>query len=142
MAANKISQSYTMEQFIALGKAVSVTYDKYSFKEILSNGTEISILNVVNDYMREIKEECVTVKLSDTEAKKYRYKPKLLCYDVYGAQEVYFVILLINGIIDVKEFDFTTLLMPTKDKLNQYLSDIYNAEYRYIKDYNGTHGTA
>ena len=50
----KPSESYTMEQFISLGRKVSLTYDRYSFKELLSNGTEISILNVVNDYMLEI----------------------------------------------------------------------------------------
>lgn len=136
------SQSYTMEQFIALGKAVVLTYDKYSFKEILSNGTEISILNVVNDYIREMKESSLLIRFSEDEYRKYRYKPKLLCTDVYGSPELYYVILLINGIIDVKEFDYKSLYMPTKDALNTFMSAIYNAEYKYIRDYNGAHGTA
>ena len=71
----KPSESYTMEQFISLGRKVSLTYDRYSFKELLSNGTEISILNVVNDYMREIKENSLLVKFSENEYRKYRFKP-------------------------------------------------------------------
>lgn len=138
----KPSESYTMEQFISLGRKVSLTYDRYSFKELLSNGTEISILNVVNDYMREIKENSLLVKFSENEYRKYRFKPKILSYDVYGTQDLYYVILLANGIIDEKEFDFTELLMPTTDTMNTYMSAIYNAEYRYIKEYNSAHGTA
>lgn len=138
----KPSESYTMEQFISLGRKVSLTYDRYSFKELLSNGTEISILNVVNDYMREIKENSLLVKFSENEYRKYRFKPKILSYDVYGTQDLYYVILLVNGIIDEKEFDFTELLMPTTDTMNTYMSAIYNAEYRYIKEYNSAHGTA
>lgn len=138
----KPSESYTMEQFISLGRKVSLTYDRYSFKELLSNGTEISILNVVNDYMREIKENSLLVKFSENEYRKYRFKPKILSYDVYGTQDLYYVILLANGIIDEKEFDFTELLMPTTDTMNTYMSAIYNAEYKYIKEYNSAHGTA
>lgn len=138
----KPSESYTMEQFISLGRKVSLTYDRYSFKELLSNGTEISILNVVNDYMREIKENSLLVKFSENEYRKYRFKPKILSYDVYGTQDLYYVILLVNGIIDEKEFDFTELLMPTTDTMNTYMSAIYNAEYKYIKEYNSAHGTA
>lgn len=138
----KPSESYTIEQFISLGRKVSLTYDRYSFKELLSNGTEISILNVVNDYMREIKENSLLVKFSENEYRKYRFKPKILSYDVYGTQDLYYVILLANGIIDEKEFDFTELLMPTTDTMNTYMSAIYNAEYKYIKEYNSAHGTA
>lgn len=138
----KPSESYTMEQFISLGRKVSLTYDRYSFKELLSNGTEISILNVVNDYMREIKENSLLVRFSENEYRKYRFKPKILSYDVYGTQDLYYVVLLVNGIIDEKEFDFTELLMPTTDTMNTYMSAIYNAEYRYIKEYNSAHGTA
>ena len=135
------SQSYTMEQFISLGKATSVTYDKYSYKDLLSNGTEIAVLNVVNDYMREFKDAAVTVNLTTDEYRKYRYKPKLLCYDVYGSQELYWVILLLNGIIDIKDFNYESLLMLTRDDMNTLMSAIYNAEYKYMDSYNADHGT-
>lgn len=140
--SSKPSQAYTMEQFISLGKTVTISYDKFSFKEILSNGTEISILNVVSDYINEMKQYAIPVKLSDKEYSKYRFKPKLLCHDVYDSPELYYVILLLNGIIDIKEFDFDTVLMLSKDNMNAFMSAIYNAEYKYIADYNGSHGTA
>lgn len=140
-SASKPSNSYTMEQFIALGRGVSVTYDSYSYKELLSNGTEISVLNVINDYMPELKDMALNVTLSDDEYRKYKYKPRLLCYDIYGNTEVYYIILLLNGIIDIKEFDFRTLKMLKKDDMENALSAIYNAEKKYIDKYNSTHGT-
>ncbi len=133
--------TYTLEAFITSGANVSITYDKLSFKERLSNGTEISILNVVNDYLPEIKALSSYVTLSDAEYQKYKYKPKLLCYDVYGNTEIYFVILLLNGIIDVKEFDMQSFRMLKVDRMNTVLSYIYNAEKTYISSYNADKGT-
>lgn len=140
-STSKPSNSYTMEQFIALGRGVSVTYDIFSYKEILSNGTEIGVLNVINDYMIEIKDFIVTVYLDEKEYRKYRYKPKLLCNDIYGNPELYYIILLLNGIIDVKEFDMQYIKMLRKDDMNDILTAIYNAEKKYIDDYNSAHGT-
>ena len=36
---NNLEKTYTMQQFIALGKYVTISYDKFSYKDLLSNGT-------------------------------------------------------------------------------------------------------
>lgn len=133
--------TYTLNDFIKAGKMTTVDYDNFSYKDLVSNGTEVSILNVVNDYMREIKEQAVTVKLSTEEYLKYRYKPKLLCRDVYGNGELYYVIMLLNGRIDVKDFDTDILLMLRVESMNTLLTQIYNAEYKWMNEYNTEHGT-
>ena len=133
--------TYTLNDFIKAGKMTTVDYDNFSYKDLVSNGTEVSILNVVNDYMREIKEQAVTVKLSTEEYLKYRYKPKLLCRDVYGNGELYYVIMLLNGRIDVKDFDRDILLMLRVESMNTLLTQIYNAEYKWMNEYNTEHGT-
>ena len=91
--------------------------------------------------MREIKDVAVKVELSTQEYLKYRYKPKLLCRDVYGNGEVYYVIMLLNGRIDVKDFDVHELLMLRKADMNTLLTQIYNAEYKWMQEYNTEHGT-
>ena len=135
-SASKPSNSYTVEQFIALGRGVSITYDAFSYKEILSNGTESSVLNVINDYLTEINDYVVEVHLDNDEYRKYRYKPKLLCNDIYGNPELYFIILLINDMADVKEFNKRTFKMLSRDNMSLLTSYIYNAEYRAIDAYN------
>ena len=64
-----------------------------------------------------------------------------MCRDIYGNPELYWVILRLNGIIDVKDFDFDVLRMVRVDDLNTYMSQIYNAESKWMKDYNSRHGT-
>ena len=141
MAKSNIETTYTLADFIASGKMNTVDYDQFSYKDLVSNGTEVSILNVVNDYMREIKDVAVKVELSTQEYLKYRYKPKLLCRDVYGNGEVYYVIMLLNGRIDIKDFDVHELLMLRKADMNTLLTQIYNAEYKWMQEYNTEHGT-
>lgn len=141
MARYDTETTYTLSEFIKAGKMNTIDYDAFSYKESASNGTEVSVLNVVNDYMPEIKDYAVRVQLSTEEYLKYRYKPKLLCRDVYGNGEVYYVIMLINGRIDVKDFDTSELLMLKVADMNNLLTLIYNAEYKWMSEYNSAHGT-
>lgn len=126
----------TIEEFIESGKGISITYPSLSFLDIMSNGTQVSVLNVINDYIKEIKNACITVELSKEEQNAYFYKPKLLCYDVYGNPELYFIILLLNDMADVKEFTKPNILMLKKSYMSIILSQIYNAEKDAINSYN------
>lgn len=129
-------ETTTIEEFIESGKSVSVDYMDLSFLDKVNNGTWVSVLNVVNDYMAELKNACVTVELSEEQQWAYFYKPKVLCYDIYGNPELYFVILLLNDIADVKEFTKPKLKMLRKDHMSMLLSYIKNSEARAIDSYN------
>jgi len=131
----------TLEEFITAGRSTSISYDVLSYKELLSNGTEISILNVVDDYLDEIQEFQSTVILTEPQYFKYKMKPKLLCHDVYGNAELYYIILLLNRVADVKEFNFKKVKMLKIDYMNALVSAIYNAEKKRIDSYNSSHGT-
>ena len=76
MARFNTETTYTLADFISAGRMNTIDYDRFSYKDLVSNGTEVSILNVVNDYMTEIKEVAVKVKLSTEEYLKYRYSKK------------------------------------------------------------------
>ena len=64
------------------------------------------ITNLLYDYQDELDEMVKIVKLTPIEKAKYRYKPYLFAYDIYGSTEAKFIIMMLNGIIDPKEFDF------------------------------------
>jgi len=136
-----IINSYTMTEFIALGEASdAVDYTKLSFIETY-NSRDYTICNVLTDYLYELKNDAITVTLSNAEQLKYRYRPKILSYDVYGTTELYYIILLLNGICNVKEFDFTSLKMLKKDDMSNFLSEIYTANKSDISKYNTIHQT-
>lgn len=126
----------TIEEFIKSNKTIPLSYETFSFIETMENGTKVSVFDVVNDYIKELRNASIPIRLTDAEYRKYRFKPKLLCHDIYGNPELYFVILLINDMADVKEFDKKEFKMVQKNHLSMLLSEIYNAERRAISDYN------
>lgn len=126
----------TVEEFIAAGKSVTINYFNLSFLDRSQNGTVVTSLNVVNDYMSELRDACVNVKLTPEQQQAYFYKPKLLCSDIYGNPELYFIILLINDMADVKEFTKPIVKMLKKDHMSILLGYIYNAEKAAIEAYN------
>ena len=126
----------TIEDFVIAGQNISISYQNLSFLRKLNNGTSLSMLNVIADYIEEIRNVCVNVSLDQTQQFKYFYKPKLLCSDIYGNPELYYIILLINDIVDVKEFTKPVIKMPRKTHMSDIISMIYNANKEDIDSFN------
>lgn len=126
----------TIEELIQSGKSVTISYFNLSFVDMLSNGTWISVLNVVNDYISELRSTALNVELTREQQQIYYYKPKLLCYDVYGNPELYFIILLMNDMADMKEFTKPVIKMLRKKDMSAIIGAIYNTEKSAILSYN------
>lgn len=95
----------SVQDFIALRSSDEITYYNYSILEYL-NGFDMFVTNLLYDYQDEFDDIAVTISFTPVERAKYRYKPYLLAYDLYGSAEAKFVIMMMNNIIDPKEFDF------------------------------------
>lgn len=128
-------QTYTVQQFIDSGADTLISYDSLSLFENGDSGL-IACYNVLNDYIDELKDASVILELSDSEYLKYLYKPKLLSYDIYNSSELYFIILYLNNLYNVKDFNLKKIKVLKKDILEYALSSIYNAELDNVKDYN------
>ena len=70
--------------------------------------------------------------MTDDEYHKYKFKPKLLAYDLYGSVELYFTILFLNGTCNIKDFDRRVIKLIRKSDMIALLEAIYNAEQNYI----------
>lgn len=129
---------HTVEEFIDSNDgSKSITYHNFSIleqKEIDGETFQFIDLNIIDDYIEELRQIAIPVQLTDKELLKYSYNPGLLAYDIYGSTELEFVILKLNGIIDPKDFDFPTIKLIEPDILEETLSNIYNAETTYISD--------
>lgn len=128
----KSEDTYTVEQFIKANSNIVINYEKLSLIEKMNN-IETVTYNLLNDYIDELDSLTVNVVLTDLDYLKYAFKPKLLAYDVYGSVELYFIILFLNNICDVKDFRNRKIKMLKKDDLNAVLSAIYNAETATIR---------
>ena len=142
--SNKLpSETHTIISFINAGnKSESNTaYPDFSYIETRDRSYEFIIKNIVNDYMYELKEQAIEVKLTSEEIYKYRYNPKRLSYDLYGSTKLFFIILLLNDMCDVHQFDLAkkTLKLIPRNILADSLSKIYNANYTSISKFNNNH---
>lgn len=130
-----IQKTHTIERFIEMINAVPLDYQKLSYIENIGH-IKFPVTNVISDYLKELKTLAVSITLDDKQYLKYKYKPKLLAGDIYNNQELYYIILLLNGMADVREFDRKTILMLSKSDMADCLSYIYNAEKVAIESYN------
>jgi hypothetical protein len=137
MSSYKPEETTTLEDFVAAGEDVSITYHKLSLVEDCE-GIKFPIQNILDDYEDELESVCKSVELSDEQASKYKYKPKLLAYDIYGNPELYFIILMVNGICNMKEFTLENKVVKliSKRVLSEVLRQIYKSEKSQIELYN------
>ena len=132
----KPQNTYTIDQFIQCQSDTNVCYNNLSFID-QRNSIKYNTYNVLSDYLDEIRENyCLKIKLDKDNMFKYKYRPKLLCYDIYGDGELAFIIMIINDICDVKEFTKDTLLMPTIENMQLITKRLYNANKNDIEVYN------
>jgi len=122
----------TIDQLISAGKNVIITYNNLAILEKIQH-MYLPVDNIIYTYIDELKKYIVPVKLTDMELVRYKYKPKLLAFDVYGSTDLYFVIMALNGIIDVRDFTMNTINMFKKEHMNILMSYIYNAEKTYLE---------
>lgn len=138
LSTDKIEETYTVEDFIELGKDMDdIQYSKFAIlsrasSPDVSNPILYAEHNVIYDYEEEFKKVSLDVEMTNEELNKYIYKPKLLSYDLYGSTELYFVILFINGIYDIKDFNKRNIKLLRKDTMKEILEAIFNAEQDYI----------
>lgn len=124
--------TYTLDDFISMKISDDMTYYNFSILEVI-NSVEHLDSNIVEVYLPELKKDCISVRLSLEELKRYRYNPDLLAYDLYGSVQLDFVVLLLNDMYDPKEFNKKNLLLPRASILSKFLNDVYSKESGYIE---------
>jgi len=130
IVTNDPAMTYTLSDFINLGTQDETTYRNFSILSYRMN-TEFVDQNILDYYLKELKSVCMKITdFTPEEIIKYKYAPDLLAYDVYGSTQLDFIVLLCNGMIDPKEFDFKRkyLLLPRSSILKEFLSQVYNSE--------------
>lgn len=146
---NRIKNTSTLKQLITAGKHLQYTSDKLSLKDSikLDDGTVIvfNMYSLLDRYMDDLENWITTIELTDNEYLKYRFQPKRLCMDVYGCPDLAPLILKINNMISLLEFDkqsirmFKTSIIKVLNEIKMLEKDRYNLNEADInKIINGT----
>ena len=103
----------TIREVIDAGLELKMTIKDLCFKEVITNSSgEMFIVNMYNlyeKYYELLLEHTTTVVLSEEEYRLYRFNPKLLARDLYGNQDLYYLLLRLNYIYSIINFDFKEL---------------------------------
>lgn len=137
-----INRKYkTIEEFISAKPTVNTDYHSLSLLEGFSK-IEFPVVNMLTcDYYEDLYNISVKVTLSKEEVEKYKYKPKLLARDIYDNPEIYYLILRLNNMYNIKDFDLAEsyLMLIPKSELTDALTKIHQANINYINTYTENH---
>ena len=125
-----IEDTYTINDTITEGKQIEFTDYNMSLLRSLNteNGRiEYPYISVLEDYIDELKNLSIKYEMNDEQYRRYKYRPDLFSYDIYGKPDYEFVILLINGINTEKDFIRKTINYIDPDNIDVVLSFIRNA---------------
>lgn len=141
---SKLSDTHTLTEFIAISNSLPNKFDYRSFCMIEKrDGVEYPIYNVIDDYLAELKESAIEINLSSKEKDTYRYNPKLLSHKLYGTTLWYHIILKLNNMCNVHEFNLNSgkLLLLRPNALKEFFEKVYSSEKTSIDYYNSKHKT-
>lgn len=133
-------ETASMEDFVLSKTSSANSYHSFSLIDLVKTDGDTNIafpvFNVLNDYFDEIREKRIKIELNDNEYVKYRFRPKLLAFDLYGNTELAFLILELNDIFSPRDFDLRELYLLRKDTLTSMLTSIKSSESVFLEKYN------
>lgn len=56
---------------------------------------------------------------------KYKYRPDYLSFDEYGTTAFWEVLLYVNGVYSVEEFNLSTVIIPSKESIVFIMRDLF-----------------
>ena len=128
----------TINAIISEGKHLKMTMADLSFKEVLLNSSSekfvVNMTNIFEKYYELLLESVYTVELTEEEYMKYKFNPKLLAQDIYGNKELAFLILRVNYMTSLIEFDKRELRLFSPYKLKSLLNEIKVLEVENYRD--------
>lgn len=132
-----ITNKSTIQSIIEEGKENRLTSHDLSFKNVIEdsvgNKFVVNMSSIFDKYYDTLLQHAVVAILSEDDYLKYRYKPKVLSKDIYGTMDLHFLLLRLNNITSVTQFDFREVKVFTND-IVRLLNEIVVLEYENYTD--------
>lgn len=108
MAYNRIKNTSTIKELIFAGKQEQYSADKLHLKTVTNSAGQpvvVNIYSIMDKYMDDLEPFIQEIELTDKELIKYRFQPKKLCVDLYNYIDLAPLILKINNMTSLLQFD-------------------------------------
>lgn len=126
MAYNRLKNTSTIKELIFAGKQEQYSSDKLHLKTVTNSSGQAIIINlysIIDKYIDDLEQFIQEVELTDSELIKYRFQPKKLCVDLYDTIDLAPLILKINNMTSLLEFDRRKLRL-FRTSITTYLNEI------------------
>lgn len=132
-----ISRCNRIEDCIEYGKDLKMSHSKFYEKALIETKDKklivapyTSILSHYRDYI----EACTyTYTFTDEEFVKYCYKPKMYCYEEFGNMELWSLLLKVNNMISIMDFNKRTIKTFHEEAILEVLNEIIILEKSRIE---------
>jgi hypothetical protein len=109
----------TIKSVINEGLESKLNIKELSIKDVIINSAGekfvVNMFNLYEKYYEILLDYTTTVVLDEKEYLKYRFKPKLLSYDLYGTKELHYMLLRLNYMYSVVNFDLKEIRVFTRN---------------------------
>lgn len=94
-------------------------------KKELENSNEIIVFNILKEkYYELLDANKILIEFDETTYNKYKYKPKLLSYDLYGTIDLWYLLIIINDFKSITDFNKKQIFILSPDKINTIIVKI------------------
>lgn len=123
MNSTRIEQAYDINQMIKEGKDSELTYATSS---IVAGNENISFTyrNIYDEFIPVLKDKSIETELDEDNLIKFKYNPHLLAYVLYGTTDLWFLLLRINNMTRVTQFDKKKIKIIHPDDM-KLINDIF-----------------
>lgn len=112
----------TIQSVIDEGLETKMLSTTLSLKEIITNSAGekfiVNMFNLYEKYYEILLDHVVIATLTEAEYRRYRFQPKLLSFDLYGTKELHYMLLRLNHVYSVINFDFNEVRVFKPTVLN------------------------
>ena len=126
----------TIPEQIQHGDALTLTYSKLNTQKVLAvggDGLVINFLTRLNKYRYPLEQYIQVFNMTEEDYRKYRFRPKVFSYDIYGTVELASLILCLNGFVSVAEFN-AKQIKYYDPSIKSALLEILNKERKTIME--------
>ena len=138
MTGIPIDQTHTVQEFISRKYEDELTYRNFSIVDYADN-IELLDRNLFSEYMPLLMSTCTKYPFTVEEYRRYKYAPDILSFDIYKTTQLDFIILMMNDMIDPKEFNLKTVKLPKPSIIKQTLSEILSVNSGFIEQNRADH---
>lgn len=101
----------TIQELIDSVKDMEISYRNLHTNIYIKNKEDIIKIpykSIIQTYLPFFQDTVVTAKLNPDEIVMYRYKPKMLSFDLYGTTELWSSLMELNGVLSIVDFTLET----------------------------------